>query len=117
MAHRSTGVKNVAASVQARLKTLAGGSGDRFAELLLLYNLEGVLRRLAQSEYRDRFVLKGGLLMFGMRTNLSRSTRDLDLLGRGLPVNPESVAALVRELCEQLRAYLRGRGDRRLVRR
>ena len=102
MAHRSTKVSNVAASVQARLRTLAGGDGRRFAQLLLLYTLEGVLRRLAQSKYRDHFVLKGGLLLFGMKAHLARATRDLDLLGRNTPIDPDNVAALVREICLQV---------------
>jgi len=101
MAHRSTKVKNMAASIQARLKGLADKSGQNFDELLLLYTLEGVLRRLTQSKHRDHFVLKGGLLLFGMRANLSRSTRDLDLLGRHTSVDPANVAALIREICEQ----------------
>jgi predicted nucleotidyltransferase component of viral defense system len=101
MAHRSTKVKNMAASVQARLKTLAGGDGRRFAQLLLLYNLEGILRRLAHSSYRDHFVLKGGLLLFGLKAHLARATRDLDLLGRNTPIDPDSVAALMREICLQ----------------
>jgi predicted nucleotidyltransferase component of viral defense system len=101
MAHRSTKVTNVAASVQARLKTRSGGSGHRFAQLLLLYTLEGILRRLAQSQHHDHFVLKGGLLLFGMKASLARSTRDLDLLGRHTPIDPDSVAALVRDLCLQ----------------
>ncbi len=101
MAHRSTKVKNIAASVQARLKTLAGGDGRLYAQLLLLYNLEGVLRRLAQSEHYDYFVLKGGLLLFGMKASLGRATRDLDLLGKHTSVDPDSVAALVRDICLQ----------------
>lgn len=101
MAHRSTKVTNVAASVQARLKTLAGGDGRRFAQLLLLYNLEGILRRLAQSPYSEHFVLKGGLLLFGLKANLARATRDLDFLGRQTPIATDSVAALMQELCLQ----------------
>ncbi|HEY7346672.1 MAG TPA: nucleotidyl transferase AbiEii/AbiGii toxin family protein [Ktedonobacterales bacterium] len=101
MAHRSTKVKNMAASVQARLKTLSGGSGHRYAQLLLLYTLEGILRRLAQSQHHNHFVLKGGLLLFGMKAHLARATRDLDLLGRDTPVDPASVAALMRDICAQ----------------
>ena len=99
MAHRSTKITNLAASVQARLKNLANQSGQPFAELLLLYTLEGFLRRLAHSTYRDHFALKGGLLLQAMQANFGRSTRDLDLLGMRFPVEPESIATLVRDLC------------------
>ncbi len=99
MAHRSTKVTNVAASVQTRLKSLADQSGQPFNDLILLYTLQGFLRRLAQSTYKDYLVLKGGLLLFGMQAALGRATRDLDLLGKHTPVDPESVTALVKEIC------------------
>lgn len=101
MAHRSTKVKNMAASVQARLKSLSERSGQPFNDLLLLYTLQGFLRRLAQSSYRDRLILKGGLLLFGMQTDLGRPTRDLDLLGKHTPIDLDGVAALVKEICLQ----------------
>lgn len=49
-------------------------------ELLVLYLLEAFLRRLAESEHRERFVLKGGVLLaaFGDR----RPTRDIDFQAR-----------------------------------
>lgn len=101
MAHRSTNVTNVAASVQARLKNLANQSGQSFAELLLLYTLEGFLRRLAHSPYRNHFALKGGLFLQAVQVHFGRSTRDLDLLGMRLPVEPESIATLIRDICSQ----------------
>lgn len=101
MAHRSTKVTNVAASVQARLKTLAARTGQQYIDLLLLYTLQGFLRRLEQSSYKDHLVLKGGLLLFGMQADLGRTTRDLDLLGKHTPIDPDSVAALVKEICLQ----------------
>ncbi len=101
MAHRSTKVTNVAASVQARLKSLADHSGQPFIDLLVLYTLQSFLRRLALSAHRDHFILKGGLLLFAMQADLGRATRDLDLLGQQTPVDPESIAALMREICQQ----------------
>ncbi|HEU5367476.1 MAG TPA: nucleotidyl transferase AbiEii/AbiGii toxin family protein [Ktedonobacterales bacterium] len=101
MAHRSTKVTNVAASVDTRLKSLSKRTGQPFSDLLLLYTLQGFLRRLEQSAYKDHLVLKGGLLLFGMQAELGRATRDLDLLGRHTPIDLDSVAALVREICLQ----------------
>jgi len=101
MAHRSTKVTNVAASVHARLKTLAARTGQQYIDLLLLYTLQGFLRRLEQSSYKDHLVLKGGLLLFGMQADLGRTTRDLDLLGKHTSIDPDSVAALVKEICLQ----------------
>ena len=41
--------------------------------------LEGLLRRLADSEHRTRFVLRGGLMTRAWVGG--RSTRDLDMVG------------------------------------
>lgn len=65
-------------------------------ELFALYVLERFLYRLSVSEYRDRLVLKGGMLMsaFGQR----RPTRDIDLLAKSTSNEPAAVAALVRDI-------------------
>jgi hypothetical protein len=56
-------LKNIAASVRARLTNHARSTRRPFQEVLQYYSLERFLYRLSQSEYRDRFVLKGALLM------------------------------------------------------
>jgi hypothetical protein len=50
---------NLAASVAARLLNLARQTGDDYQTLLTSYCLERFLYRLAVSDRRDRFVLKG----------------------------------------------------------
>ena len=65
-------------------------------ELLQLYVLEGFLARLAASAMRERFVLKGGVLLaaFGSR----RPTKDVDLAGRDLANDTTTVLELVRSV-------------------
>ncbi len=57
--------KNVAVSIQARLKNEAEQQGKTFAELLQYYGMERFLYRLSKSQYVDKFILKGGLLIYG----------------------------------------------------
>jgi hypothetical protein len=45
------------------LQALARRTGRPTQELLVLYVLERFLFRLARSTYRDRLVLKGGMLL------------------------------------------------------
>ena len=101
MAHRSTKVTNIAASVRARLTSLSAQQGQQFNDLLLLYALEGFLRRVVHSPHYERLVLKGGLLLFSMSAALGRTTRDLDLMGVHLRIDQTAVADLIRELCTQ----------------
>ncbi len=73
--------KNVAASVRARLANRAKASGRPFQELLQFYGLERFLFRFCQSAHRDRFVLKGALMLRVWDAPTSRPTRDVDFLG------------------------------------
>jgi hypothetical protein len=66
------------------------------AELLQLYVLEGFLRHLVHSPHRDRFVLKGGVLLAAF--DLRRPTRDVDLLALWTDRDPVSLGRLIAEI-------------------
>jgi hypothetical protein len=70
--------RNLAASVRQRLFNLAQERREDFGLVLTRYGLERFLYRLAQSQYRNQFILKGALL-FEQRT-----CREDDLLLRYL---------------------------------
>ncbi len=93
-------ITNMAASVHQRLKNHAGAAGRLFNEVLLTYGIERFLYRLSRSAYRDRFVLKGGLMLMVWRSAIHRPTKDIDLLGH-VPNDPATVAAAIGEVCVQ----------------
>lgn len=74
---------NRAASVKDRLLNLARRDGRVFDVVLVRYALERLLYRLSLSEHRDRFVLKGGMLVTIWLPGDNRETRDADFLGYG----------------------------------
>ncbi len=76
---RETG--NVAASIQAKLKNRADESGRPFNEILQYYGMERFLYRLSKTPYADDFILKGGLMFYGLGIPMRRFTRDIDFLG------------------------------------
>ncbi|MFO1329103.1 MAG: nucleotidyl transferase AbiEii/AbiGii toxin family protein [Rubrivivax sp.] len=77
--------RNVGASVRQRLLNLARAGGQPLELLLTRYVLERLLHRLSLSAHRERFVLKGALLLTAWFDEPHRATRDLDLLGYGDP--------------------------------
>jgi hypothetical protein len=91
-------LRNIGASVRARLLNLAKERNQPFELLLTRYVLERLLYRLGESKHRDHFVLKGAILMTTWLDDPHRPTRDLDLLGFGDP-NPEAIIAVFREVC------------------
>jgi hypothetical protein len=74
---------NLSASITARLLNLAKRTGDDYQILLTRFCLERFLHRLGASSARDRFVLKGAMLLCSWSDQPYRSTRDLDLLRQG----------------------------------
>ena len=78
-------IKNLGASVRARLLKLSKANGQSFDLVLTRFALERLLFRLSQSPHADRFVLKGAMLMMSWFDDPHRGTRDLDLLGFGDP--------------------------------
>lgn len=92
-------LKNVPASIHQRLLNAAKGANRPFNEVVQYYALERWLYRLAQSEYNDRFVLKGALMLLVWKTPVSRPTRDIDLLGR-ISNDPEAIRKVVASVCK-----------------
>lgn len=74
---------NLAKSVKDRLLNLARTEGKVFDVVLVRFALERLLYRLSLSAHRDRFVLKGGMLVTVWLDDDNRVTRDADFLGHG----------------------------------
>ena len=75
--------KNIAASVRHKLLNLSRTEGRSFDTVLFAFGLERFIYRLSLSSYRNRFVLKGGMLVIFFTKNKGRTTRDVDLLSFG----------------------------------
>ena len=93
-------VKNLEASIRARLHNLARSSGRDFDALLLQYCQERFLYRLSISPYMPHFILKGALLLLPYNIPLLRPTRDIDFLSRGTSNDPGAI----REIIERVAA-------------
>lgn len=92
-------IRNVSASVRARLLQIAKQSGQNYDLILNRYAIERLLYRLTQSRHADRFVLKGAMLLMTWFDQPYRVSRDLDLLGNVEPI-PETVLEIFREIFE-----------------
>jgi len=91
------GPRNPSASIHRRLLNLARQRGDDFLIVLTHYAIERLLYRLSRSPHADRFLLKGAMLMAVWTSRPYRSTRDLDLAGRGNS-SVEDIESILRDL-------------------
>lgn len=78
------------------IQKLARQTGGDVQELQTLYVLEALLARIAASEYRDDFVLKGGVLLAAFAAR--RPTKDIDLQATGLKNDAKDVANRIRAI-------------------
>lgn len=91
-------IKNMGASVRARLLKISKERKQPFELLLTRYTLERFLYRLSTTAHRGNFVLKGAMLVTTWLENPHRPTRDIDLLGIG-NAQPEAILAAFKEVC------------------
>ena len=92
--------KNLAASIRARLLSLAQTKGEDYQRILGRFAIERFLYRLGRSSYGDKFALKGATLFTLWTGHTHRPTKDLDLLGRGSSSAIGEVEATIRTICE-----------------
>lgn len=74
-------MKDMAASIRARLMNIARKEQVPFQRILTLYMQEGLLHRIVNTHYSEDIVLKGGLLFYQLQGFIARPTKDIDLLG------------------------------------
>ena len=92
-------VVDVSASVHARLLQGAHSRGEDFNFILQRYTVERFLYRLGESDYRERFILKGAMLFALWGGSAYRPTRDLDLAGFG-DSSADAVLSAMRGICD-----------------
>ncbi len=90
--------KNIAASVHGRLLNKARESNRPFNELFQYYAIERFLYRLSKSPYAERVILKGALMLMVWESPVSRSTMDIDLLGK-MKNSVDVIVSMVKEVC------------------
>ncbi|MCY3024586.1 MAG: nucleotidyl transferase AbiEii/AbiGii toxin family protein [Planctomycetota bacterium] len=91
-------LRNLPASVRARLLKLSVERQQDFQLVLLQYAVERLLYRLASSPHANKFVLKGAMLFAVWSKRTVRATRDLDLLGYG-EATAEHLLRVFRDVC------------------
>lgn len=77
-----TEIKNIEASVRARLQNKARETNRPFAEIMRYYAMERFLYRFGQSESAGQFILKGALMFTVWQVPERRTTLDIDFLAR-----------------------------------
>lgn len=94
-----TVAKNISASVRARLLKISKAENRTFDDVMTMYMLERLLFRLSKSRFRNKFVLKGGLLLCALLDEPHRTTKDIDFLARQIYGTIENIFDIFSEIC------------------
>ena len=88
-----------AMSLKAKIRNIAKQKNIPAQVILQNYMFERLLVRLAASEYKEKFVLKGGMLVAAIVGLDNRATMDLDTTLKNLPLTPEAIRSALEQVC------------------
>jgi predicted nucleotidyltransferase component of viral defense system len=87
-----------AQSILDKLKTKARSKGIDYQFLLQLFCQEEFLRKLSRSDYKQNFILKGGLFLYYISGFQSRPTMDIDFLLKNLSNSENSIFKIIENI-------------------
>ena len=78
-------------SLKTKISKLAAKTNISNKYIIQTFMFEALLKRISVSEYKDKFIIKGGLLLSSIFGVNLRSTMDLDTTIKGLPLNMQTI--------------------------
>lgn len=88
-----------AMSLKAKIRNIAKQKNIPAQVILQNYMIERLLVRLSASEYKEKFVLKGGMLVAAIVGLDNRATMDLDTTLKNLPLTPDAIRSALEQVC------------------
>jgi len=88
-----------AMSLKGQIRNIAKTKGVSAQVVLQNYFFERFLNRLSRSEYKEKFILKGGLLIAAMSGLDARSTMDMDATVHSLTLNEDHIKTIINTIC------------------
>ena len=78
-----------------KVSNLSGNDGKKSQTLIRKYMMERFLARIARSEYKNNFILKGGMLVSAFVGVEARTTMDIDTTVRMLPLTKDKAVQVI----------------------
>ena len=87
-----------AMSLKAKIRNIAKSKNIPAQVILQNYMFERLLIRLSASRYKEKFVLKGGMLVSAVVGIQARTTMDIDATVRALPLRLEETKCIIEKI-------------------
>lgn len=81
-----------------KISNLSGNDSTKAQMLIRKYMMERFLARIAQSEYKNNFILKGGMLVSALVGVEARATMDIDTTVHSLSLTKEVASSIIKEI-------------------
>ena len=88
-----------AMSLKAKIRNIAKQKNIPAQVILQNYMFERLLVRLSASEYKEKFILKGGMLVAAIVGLDNRATMDLDTTLKNMPLTPDAIGSALEQVC------------------
>lgn len=82
-----------------KVRNISKGDNNIAKVLIRNFIMERFLERVSVSDYRNHFVLKGGMLVASLIGIDIRATMDIDTTVKSLPVNADDAQRIISEIC------------------
>ncbi|MBQ0013773.1 MAG: nucleotidyl transferase AbiEii/AbiGii toxin family protein [Oscillospiraceae bacterium] len=89
-----------AMQLKAIMKNIAKDKNISAQLVLQNYMMERLLERVSLSEYKDKFIIKGGFLIASLVGLDTRATMDIDATVKGYPVEESTVREMFKKICD-----------------
>ena len=99
---------HTAKQLKDKVKNMSGGNSEVAQAIIRTYFMERFLERVSVSEYRNNFILKGGMLVASIVGVDMRATMDIDTTVKALPLNEKDARACLKNHFRNLQAPLCG---------
>lgn len=86
--------------LKGSIRNLAKEKGLHAQEILQIFMFERIIERLSLSPYKDKFILKGGLLISAILGVAERTTMDMDTTIKGFPMDETSIRNAIIEILD-----------------
>ena len=90
-------IKN-AMSLKAKINNIAKAENISPQSVMQTYMLERLLERISLSNYKNNFILKGGMLISSIIGIDSRTTMDMDTTIKGFKLDKETLTKIINEI-------------------
>lgn len=88
------------AKIKSIISKKSLGDSDKSQRYFQLFYFERLLERISKSKYNGEIILKGGLLLTSIIGDDNRTTKDMDMTLKGIPLNKEIISNIFRKIFE-----------------